>query len=81
LFAYRVDGSEALVELTGWLAVEFCVGMTFVGGSLAQDKVFCCWVLDGGVGGDLVPRGQGVELFYVAVMAEGVGPPAGVLKE
>ena len=55
--------------------------MTFVGGSLAQDKVFCCGVLDGGVGGDLVSWGEGVELFYVAVMAEGVGPPAGVLRQ
>ena len=55
--------------------------MTFVGGSLAQDKVFCCGVLDRGVGWDLVSWGQGVELFYVAVMAEGVCPPAGVLKE
>ena len=81
MFAYRVDGSESLVELTGRLAVEFCVGMTFVGGSLAEDEVFCCGVLDGRVGGDLVSRGQGVELFYVAVVAEGVGPPAGVLKE
>ena len=81
MFAYRVDGSEALVELTGWLAVEFCVGMTFVGGSLAEDKVFCCGVLDRGPGGDLVSWGQGVELFYVAVVAEGVGPPAGVLTQ
>jgi hypothetical protein len=81
LFTNGVNGSEALVELTGWLAIEFCVGMTFVGGSLAQDKVFCCGVLDGGVGGDLVSGGKGVELFYVAVVTEGVGPPAGVLKE
>src|SRR5271170_1059606 len=68
LFAYRVDGSEALVELSGWLAVEFCVGMTFVGGSLAEDKVFCCGVLDRGPGGDLVSGWACVELLYVAVM-------------
>jgi hypothetical protein len=81
LFANGVDGGESLVKLTGRLTIEFCVGMTFVGGSLTENEVFCRGVLHWRVGGDLVSGREGVELFYVAVMAEGVGPPAGVLRQ
>jgi hypothetical protein len=81
LFADGVHGGETLVELGGGLAVKFGVRVAFVGWGLSEDEVFCGGVLDGWVDWDLVSRREGVELFYVAVMTECVGPPSGVLEE
>lgn len=54
--------------------------MSFVCGCLAQDEGFGGRIFDGGVRRDGVSGRKSVELLYVAVVTECVGPPAGVLE-